>query len=68
MFECRVYSCTENCRKLKVWRTKVFNTFSAAQAWVNKLAAIDLDEYENDEFAETGEYNFVDLYYEIIAI
>ena len=69
MFETILYNCDDTCRNLNVWRRKTFNTFSAAQMWADKFSAIELDEFENgDEFAEVGEYNFVDLYYEIIAL
>lgn len=67
MFEAIIYN-THNNVNLKVWRSKIFSTFSAAQSWVDEFAAIDLDEYEDsEEFAEIGEYSELDLYYEIIG-
>jgi hypothetical protein len=67
MFEAIIYN-THNNVNLKVWRSKTFNTFSAAQDWVDGFAAIDLDEYEDSsEFEELGEYSELDLYYEIIG-
>jgi len=68
MFEAILYNCGENCRTLKVWRSKIFTTFSTALEWVDNFGAIDLDEFEDsDEFAEIGEYSVLDLYYEIIG-
>jgi hypothetical protein len=68
MFEVILYQADISGRGLEVWRRKTFNTFSAAQMWADSFAAIELDEFENgEEFEDIGEYNFVDLYYEIIA-
>jgi hypothetical protein len=66
MFEAIIYN-THNNVNLKVWRSKTFNTYSAALEWVDSFEAIDLDEYESSEFEEIGEYSEFDLYYEIIA-
>ena len=53
---------------LKTYRQVTFNTYLAASEFVDKYAAIDLDEFEDsDEFAETGEYPEYEMFYEIIA-
>ena len=68
MFEVILYQVDLTGRGLEVWRRKTFNTYSSALQWVDELAAIELDEFEDsEEFAETGEYPYAELFYEIIT-
>lgn len=66
MFEVRVYA--GDGAGLRTWRNRIFNTYSQALDWANRvLAAHDLDEYEkSEEFQEIGEYPITELFYEII--
>jgi hypothetical protein len=66
MYQVILYTAESN--SLKTYRTVTFNTYLAASEFVDKFAALDLDEYENsEEFAETGEYPDFEMFYEIIA-
>lgn len=66
MYQVILYIVEDNT--LKTYRRATFNTYLAASKFVDKYAAIDLDEFEDsDEFAETGEYPEYEMFYEIIA-
>ena len=66
MFQAILYTSEGN--SLKTYRTATFSTYSKANEYVDKFAAMDLDEFENsDEFAETGEYPEFEMFYEIIS-
>lgn len=66
MFQVILYTSENN--SLKTYRTVMFNTYLAASEFVDRYAALDLDEFEeSDEFAETGEYPDFEMFYEIIA-
>ena len=66
MYQVILYTVEGN--SLKTYRQVTFNTYLAASEFVDKYAALDLDEFEDsDEFAETGEYPEYEMFYEIIA-
>lgn len=68
MFEVILYQADLSGRGLEVWRRKTFNTWSAASEFIDRKAAIELDEFEDsEEFTETGEYPHAELFYEIIT-
>lgn len=66
MFQVILYTVENN--SLKTYRTVMFNTYLAASEFVDRYAALYLDEFEDsDEFAETGEYPDFEMFYEIIV-
>jgi len=68
MFEARIYS--GEGATFAFQRSRSFATFSTALDWAeNVMNATELDEFENsEEFEETGEYPFTELFYEILGI
>jgi hypothetical protein len=66
MFQVILYTSESN--KLKTYRTATFTTYSKANEYADKFAALDLEDFENSsEFAETGEYPEFGMFYEIIS-
>lgn len=69
MFEVKMFQANEDGSGIILWRSRPFNLYSDAIKWIKKMRAIERDEFENsDEFSETGEYPYGELFYEIIGV
>lgn len=67
MFEVKLYQANEDGSGIILWRSRPFNLYSDAIKWIKRMRAIDLEEFRNSE-EFTGEYPYLELFFEINSI
>jgi hypothetical protein len=67
MFEVKLYQANEDGSGIILWRSRLFNLYSDAIKWIKRMKAIDLEEFRNSE-EFTGEYPYLELFFEINSI
>lgn len=67
MFEVKLYQANEDGSGIILWRSRPFNLYSDAIKWIKRMKAIELREFRNSENF-TGEYPYLELFYEINSI
>ena len=69
MFEVKLYQANEDGSNIILWRSRPFNLYTSAVEWIERMRAIELSEFRNsEEFTETSEYPYGELFFEINSI